>query len=400
MSKSYNSPFWQLRELQRSLDLLPHPLPDLGGIPEDLVDQIEEIRRLEERFTLPASHLRMVDDITANFETFHIDSLLEIAKVDPKFIDGLRASERNLSSAIRQGLQLHAEITNPIEKLAESLIPIEACLSTGLISEQLAEAALLPFEAYDAFVESQSALLDQATNEVERVNRLLILDSAAGLLDLASQASELGLLMGEGTEIEEPLISWDVNLFTSLSSSMEQYSVDDDNFSATEFVDQSCEAQIVELGLKIVRLVYDLNIEAKRDGGEEIFKPTNQGLLSCSRISTHIADEEVSFGVVVDLLYFLLYEGSGNGKRLTDQAEADTLGPLWRLKHLRLGSSHDLDHGRSSKSSSNAVKVGDAFKSLIGSPVPKSREEWCEAQRALYEHLVEMLEKIWFQKDD
>jgi len=191
-----------------------------------------------------------------------------------------------------------------------------------------------------------------------------------------------------------------VNLFASLSSSAEHLSFDDEDFSPAEFVSQSCEHQVVALGGRLVRLVYDLNTEAERDGRNAIFKPTNRGLFACMVIPTRIATEDSSFGIVVDHLYFLLYEGSGAAQRLTAQVTNETLGALWRLKHLRLGARHDLDHGSEAEASRKAVNVGEAFRGLIGATVPKSPKAWCEAQKVLYEQLVEMLERIWFGNDD
>jgi hypothetical protein len=65
------------------------------------------------------------------------------------------------------------------------------------------------------------------------------------------------------------------------------------------------------------------------------------------------------------------------------------------LKNLRKSARHDLDHGAEKEIAKKNLAIGDAYKSLIGKTMPRSREEWAEAQVTLYTHLVDMLEALY-----
>ena len=112
-------------------------------------------------------------------------------------------------------------------------------------------------------------------------------------------------------------------------------------------------------------------------------------------IPTKVAPQEDRFLEIVDSLYFLLYEGSGSAKRLTDRVAVDRLEALWLLKRLRLGARHDVDHGSPSDAQKKSEQVGAAYCELVGHRSLKTREEWLQAQGALYQLLVDMLESIW-----
>jgi hypothetical protein len=63
-------------------------------------------------------------------------------------------------------------------------------------------------------------------------------------------------------------------------------------------------------------LVIDINQFSERGEKREIFKPTTRNMKACAELPTLIADDEDTFGKIIDALYFLLYEGSGSAARL------------------------------------------------------------------------------------
>ena len=154
------------------------------------------------------------------------------------------------------------------------------------------------------------------------------------------------------------------------------------------------------MGARLVQLVYDLNLEAEREGEVPVFKPTTKTLMACAVIPSRVAFDSASFNEVTDHLFFLLYEGSGSAERLTARLDERRLNALWTLKHLRLGSRHDIDHGTEQDAEKKNRQVGEAYKRLVGSVAPRSRNEWMSAQVALYKELVEMLEQVWFGEGD
>ena len=59
-----------------------------------------------------------------------------------------------------------------------------------------------------------------------------------------------------------------------------------------------------------------------------------------------------------------------------------------------------MAHGDKRNIAKKMKNIADAFDALIGTTVPKLRRDWCRAQLALYEQLIEMLERLWFGDDD
>jgi hypothetical protein len=73
---------------------------------------------------------------------------------------------------------------------------------------------------------------------------------------------------------------------------------------------------------------------------------------------------------------------------------------LWRLKHLRLGFRHDVDHGSDRDVVKKNRQIGEAFKALINEVIPRDESEWRTAQVKLYQELIDMLEQIWYGDGD
>jgi hypothetical protein len=67
---------------------------------------------------------------------------------------------------------------------------------------------------------------------------------------------------------------------------------------------------------------------------------------------------------------------------------------LWRLKHLRLGFRHDLDHGDASRSTRRMLDVGNAYRMLTQKPYPAGAADWMNAQFALYDQVRILLSRV------
>jgi hypothetical protein len=142
-----------------------------------------------------------------------------------------------------------------------------------------------------------------------------------------------------------------------------------------------------------------LNLRSSREGGDPVFTPTIKTLESMSVISTTVVSDETDFGIVIDHLYFLLYEGSGAAKRLVAIAPRALLEPLWMLKHLRTDARHDIEHGDSADILKKRDQIAGAFRQLIDKPVPTSDSDWGSAQLGVYEVLAEMLQRVCDERD-
>ncbi len=399
MSNPYGHFFWQLREMQRTLDQLGPRLDVYSSIPDIITEQFDLLRSLEERFTLPTFHLDAIDGVREQLiaSGSGINALTSLAETHATLFRHIEDSSGQVADLANRYSELAELARNPIESIVDSLVPFEALVNSIDLSGPLLDAAVQPVVAFERFVESQQALLESAASAFEVRNRLEFIEAAGGLLEDTSNAAELAILMARDLVPTPSPEDWEVNLYLGLAQAAEEVDFSDKEFSAEEFVEERCEAGIVDLGRRLVRLIYDLNTEAEREGEEDVFTPTNKSMHACMIIPTQVATEDRSFDFVVDQLYFLLYEGSGAAKRLISKWGEEHLDALWRLKHLRLGARHDLAHGDKQSISKKMKNIAAAFDALIGSSVPKIRRDWCRAQLALYEQLIEMLERLWFE---
>jgi len=184
------------------------------------------------------------------------------------------------------------------------------------------------------------------------------------------------------------------NVFRALSQHLSPHYSVKRQLLLERAIERSLPARVHTLGCDLVRLVYELNLyEQSSRRGEEIFKPTNRFVHASLILPNSVASNDQEFGDIVDSLFFMLYEGSGTGNRLTPWLTDSELRPLWIVKHLRLYYRHDAEHGQDIRK--KLRDAGIAFEELIGSPRPTSAADWKRAQLALYRKLVSMLKIIY-----
>lgn len=293
---------------------------------------------------------------------------------------------------------LSSDLTALVRRAFES--STQGLLQTGSWPDELLAAAISQHSAYKEFIHNQLRLSNEAS-EIARLSRITIVDAAATLLEDMRKGFDFTVLMGAaswGTELQPELASpVPVNLFQHLAGEIEEVDLEDRQLDAEAVVSESDAALLASRGMRIVKLVYEINLAAKREGAPSIFKPTNAALISCAIIPTNAATDEQGFSDVVDRLYFLLYEGSADAKRLTEGRSID-LNALWLLKDLRRGFRHDVDHGAKAEAARKNRKIGDAYRLLTGKAAPRLERDWIRAQVGLYKILVEMLESLWSEE--
>ena len=250
--------------------------------------------------------------------------------------------------------------------------------------------------AFQDFAECRLSSAITAVVDTIKRNQLLLIDAAAALAPLVNTGFELAAL----SHPKPPSLNsqpWSpTNVYTELDSELESIDLSDSGLDVDAALEETIAATVATLGADLVRVVYNLNVEAEREGKQPTFKPTTKSFLACAIIPSRVATDERSFYDVVDSLYFLLYEGSGAAARLTAAYTPEQLQSLWRLKHLRLGARHDVDHGSASDIERKNQQVGEAYEVLIGSVHPRTRSDWLRSQIALYRELVAMLEALWY----
>jgi hypothetical protein len=396
MKADYSRYFWQLRELQRTLDLFESQRRALSTISPLLNQQLAELSNIRDRFTLPREYLQEVARVQEALEARpSIDQLPALRHLESSSLQELIRGQEEIDELMRR-FDAVANIELPSQRILESLASTEALLESHRMSQDLAEAAIRPHLELQDFVRRQLALADFEPSIVQE-KRLQLIDVATDLLGAMGEGLELGLLMSEVPSEMESLPA--VNIYAELAQAVEDVNLESAEVNVESVAAESAPVRIATLGSQIVQLIYDLNVEAEREGKKPVFKPTNKTQFACVVIPTHVASDQLSFSLVVDSLYFLLYEGSGEAKRLLEMTSEDKIASLWSLKHLRNSFRHDLDHGSDAEVSKKNRRIGETYMALIGSVAPRTQADWARAQVALYGELVKMLELLWYGEE-
>lgn len=132
--------------------------------------------------------------------------------------------------------------------------------------------------------------------------------------------------------------------------------------SSYDDVNESLDKEFAEKSENIQDLVSKINDKYASTAGEDLFKMTNKTTKALIKLKV-ARDTENKFEDLVDDLYYLFYEGSGAGKRLTDPKDEFV---VTDIKFLRANTRHDLDHGTKGESASNRKKKAAVFKKYSG----------------------------------
>jgi len=385
---------WQQRELERLLSQMRPTFDLLAHLPPAHFENMRAFEDLSRRFTFPLEYLTLNDEILKSLDTANLAaSLPSIYEIDKSFFGAFEAIQQQMVSTFSAIDSATSAMEAVSASIAESLAGAEAmakCFSLGAV-----DIAVL-LRAHDSFVSFALGRVASASGAsgIFQKNTASAIAEAAQILPELSYVSELSALMAP--RVLKSLIDLpSVNLFEELDAELVLVDLEGNEADVVAAVEGSSASRVVDVGGRLVQRVYEMNTEAERRGEKPLFKPTTKTMMAFYRVPSTVASEEAVFLEVVDALYFLLYEGSGDGARLTESFSPDRLEALWLLRHLRLGARHDLDHGKPKEVTKKARTVGEAYEDLIGVPIPKTKAEWQGAQSALYEKLAEMLDDLW-----
>lgn len=120
-------------------------------------------------------------------------------------------------------------------------------------------------------------------------------------------------------------------------------------------------ADVASLAEELSDLIYTVNEKAAADNGKDTFKLTNKSAKALKNLARPRGTEK-DFGDLVDDLYFLVYEGSGDCSRLPSPPPSFVMDVKFLRTHLR----HDLDHGPEADAAKKRRRAGGAFKKYVG----------------------------------
>lgn len=396
MTSGFERFFWQQRELERALHGMRPMIEAWNSIPRSVLDSVAKLDLLRYQFTLPADYLastsRILDGL-AQRQT--IESLELLNNMSSPAVEALQRQQTQIAELARNLARPALDIQAALQPMLDSLASTEALLGLERFNKRWVDVALQPQLAFQEFAKKHLSLAATAS-EVARQNRLGLLDSSAHLLESITKGLDLAAIMRPTAEELWIGSIPDVNVYHTLDGELELLDLEETAIDTDSAVEETRSGMIADLGARLVHLVYNLNVESEREGQPPVFKPTTTALMACAVIPSRVAYDEASFAEIIDHLFFLLYEGSGSAKRLTARRDKSELEALWRVKHLRLGARHDLDHGTEPDAKKKNLQVAEAYLALVGQVVPRSKVDWMTAQLALYRELSDMLEAIWF----
>jgi hypothetical protein len=399
MSYEFERFYRQQREFERALQGIRPMIEAWNNFPKSVLESVTKLDLLRQQFTPPADCLASTSRILYGLaQRPTIECLGLLSNMSSPSVEALQRERIQLAELARSVATSAPDIQAVLQPMLDSLASTQALLGLERFNERWVEAALQPQLAFQEFATKHLSLAATATG-VARQNRLSLLVSSGHLLDSITKGLNLAAIMRPAAEELWTGPISKANIYHTLDGELECLDFEQTAIDTDSAVEETRSAKIAAVGARLVEYVYNLNVESEREGQPPLFKPTTKALMACAVIPSRVAYDAALFAEVIDHLFFLLYEGSGSAKRLTGRCdEENDLRALWRLKHLRSGARHDLDHGADMNVKKKNLQVAEAYLALIGQVVPRSAVDWTSAQLALYRDLSDMLEAIWFRE--
>jgi len=396
---------------QRELANLTKPLANIGNQYTHLYDALNNLQ-------IPAfpelSHLSHIEDILSNSgisqSFFTLQQQIENKLVSLTSLSSelhrlshtdtfasILASQENLYRIQDQFPHYTDLIELPSARVESVLAAAEAASRLWDTQSLFNELTLSSVSEYQSFVDRQFRTIAHDNDEIAE-RRLEVTGLSGDLFEAVNASLEIGGALEQNTNFETgkdlPEISTKTNIYGHVNQHIGFVYKNNFTGEIEEDFHKSIPARIVLYGCAITEQIYKINCTSENCGNVPIFKPTAQTMRSCALIPSKIATNELEFNLIIDCLYFLLYEGSGAAKKLVAIVNDSFLQPLWKVKHLRLAARHDIDHGSQSSINKKRKNIRDTYVSLINQPLPIRQGDWQKAQLRIYVEIDLMLQGV------
>ena len=403
--------FRKLLEEQRRLEKLINPFPETILQHQRLLDSMNLPAMEYQRSIIEQANIRdylsiagisndylsMQQEIQNSLGSISsISKELEFLKESTGF-DSILASQENLYRLQDQFTQTRDLFELPSARIESVLAAAEATSRIFQPHDFFADFTLLSVAEYQSFLGKQYKLI-QYVNDIIADRRIQVAELSGGLFEIINASLDIGVALESQSEYQGEEVDRDEIIKCGLYGQVNQHLgyVYSDRYSGeieTSF-NRSIPARISFLGYSITEQIYKINSICKNNGQAQVFKPTSRTMRACATIPSLIARSETDFYLLIDHLFFLLYEGSGTANRLIPIINESLLEPLWKVKHLRLAARHDIDHGSNREIEKKRAKIGDTYFSLIAQPLPIKQNDWQKAQLQIYVEIDLMLQNI------
>lgn len=154
------------------------------------------------------------------------------------------------------------------------------------------------------------------------------------------------------------------------------------------------EIRIRALKDEIIELLSDCNRICTSKRKERIFRVTDTMLGKLAKMGKP-AKNEAEFGNVVDALFEITYEGSGNLERIPEQFKQEGfIG--FTIKHIRNDLRHDLEHGKEKEVAEKKARLAKIYRRYCGKTTLSSfePEDFPKIELGIYSGLVTFLKDL------
>ena len=158
--------------------------------------------------------------------------------------------------------------------------------------------------------------------------------------------------------------------------------------------EKSAVNKISSSGKEIVEKITYINEVCMSTGQEMIFSPTNKSFKATLCLATAFSTDQNTFGNVIDSLYMVIYEGSGEAKRILKLLSDEECSAIWKIKHIRTDFRHDIEHGDEAKYMKKKALIGEAYESICHKIRPIRQKDWVTAHSNLFAEVIKLLDLI------
>ena len=245
-------------------------------------------------------------------------------------------------------------ITLPSLQIAEALQTLTALSDSVLKNVDTTLASTQLISSYSRLVQNQYSKVLKGTNNFEKHLKIVDLATIIVQQQIRSVNSFSGTddIESEDTT-HESIVTFSKSAVQFIPTYLGYTFKDGTSYDLDEEYAKSMICKILSGGKLILEKVEHINEICMATGKEMLFKPTNKAFSISCCISTSFSIDSVTFSNVVDSLYKMMYEGSGEAKRVLNILTKEECETLWNIKHLRTDFRHDIEHGKEKRMKRN-----------------------------------------------
>lgn len=266
---------------------------------------------------------------------------LEVFLRDNRSFDPASEAGKRIKSALR-----YLELAFPKEatELRNRASVLSVCMLAAKVVQAKAPRATAP--QFGAFI---CRFFADLTAEVEKGARA----TDADLLSY-QEAISYGSTGGDSVGRRFRILSQRLATFDPAFNALLRVGGDSNSSTATA---------LESIAEEVSSLIFSVNERSCSNAGEDVFKLTNKSARAIKKLAS-VCKRDKEFEDIVDSLYFIVYEGSGECKRLPSPPPEFVMDVKFLRNHLR----HDLDHGEEREAARKRRRGAAVLRKYLGKP--------------------------------